>query len=318
MGKKKSLLVNDDELDATPPSRTRSANNTGRRPSVCNFFDLLPDREFVERGFEPPQITVKKKKATFSLFSKPDITIRRPSLVKHKTLDADSGVYLGPPEPVETIRRRSFNERRPSICTFLEKLKEQEGSASDDEEEDCYEDAWPVKKLVSKTPDFSERRKSLARQNKTLDLDDDGGIYLGPPEDSCLTSRRGSYNCPRSDRKPSICSLFENIPQREFVEEGYDPDRSNKLGPGSPSSSRRPSLTSSTLVTPKAPPKPVIQSEPSPTTRNEPVIVVQDQTSAAPNAVEVVESPPDDAVFEENNVKQRVSTGKLAFDRIYM
>ncbi len=53
--------------------------------------------------------------------------------------------------------------------------------------------------------------------------------------------------------------MFESLPEREFIEEGYDPDankpvgnsnNSNLLHPGNPETARRPSLTSATTLRP--------------------------------------------------------------------
>ena len=53
-----------------------------------------------------------------------------------------------------------------------------------------------------------------------------------------------------SSGKRSICNLFESIPQREFVETGYDPMTINQSGKNLPvpeitsTNPKRPSLTS--------------------------------------------------------------------------
>lgn len=224
-----------------------------RRPSVVCTDIVLPQREFVQQGYQPKKDPGEDDDPRNILKNTKDIIwpiiIRRGSLPRQSALDSESGVYLGPPESPGLLsgrRRSSVDNRRPSLITFLE------------------EEMKPSKPQFY-TPQPSPacpRPKSLNTSNleKNISAGDNGGggVYLGPSEREERKKKKPLSPHPskilqRQETKLSlVCSMLGTIPQREFVETGYDPtevvkgrlDRLDSIE----SSHSRPSLTSTTIL----------------------------------------------------------------------
>ena len=172
--------------------------------------------------------------------------------------DLKSGNYLGPPDLVKSTTKRrgssADSSRRPSITTFLE--EEMKPSSS---------------KPIFYTPQL--QRKSLNTSGSTLAsgsvedyfaTEDNGGVYLGPSEDKNQQKvepkeRRETHPfkvLKRQETKMSIvCSMLGYLPQREFVETGYDPTevvlrQRLESVTDSPGAKCRPSLTSAVAIAP--------------------------------------------------------------------
>ena len=191
----------------------------------------------------------------------PIIKRRGESVPPPRQRDLKSGSnYLGPPDLVKSTssgKRRGSSvdsSRRPSITTFLE--EEMKPSAV-------------VSKPIFSTPQL--QRKSLNTSRLTLGsasvedffAEDNGGVYLGPssPEKdqkvAAQQQRERRQTHPnkmlkRQETKMSIvCSMLGYLPQREFVETGYDPTevvlRQRLESIDSPAKSR-PSLTSAAIA----------------------------------------------------------------------
>ena len=171
--------------------------------------------------------------------------------------DLKSGNYLGPPDLVKSTTKRrgssADSSRRPSITTFLE--EEMKPSSS---------------KPIFYTPQL--QRKSLNTSGSTLAsgsvedyfaTEDNGGVYLGPSEDKnqqkVEPKERQTHPfkvLKRQETKMSIvCSMLGYLPQREFVETGYDPTevvlrQRLESVTDSPGAKCRPSLTSAVAIAP--------------------------------------------------------------------
>ena len=237
-----------------------------RRPPVLCTDTVLPQREFVHQGRQPKKAASEDSTIVRDLDDPRNILkntkdiiwpiiTRRGSLEKNQynSLDYKSGIYLGPPEsPGLSTRRSSVDSRRPSLITFLEEEK--------------------MKPKVT-TPQFytpQTKRKSYAASRENMSDEDNGGVYLGPAEKANTVTKKKPPLPPhpkpplpphpskilkRMETRVSIvCSMLGNLPQREFVETGYDPTeavRGRLDSIDSPKS--RPSL-SSTNIAPTTPP----------------------------------------------------------------
>ena len=236
-----------------------------RRPSVLCTDIVLPQREFVHQGRQPQKAISEDSTIVRDLDDPRNILkntkdiiwpiiTRRGSLEKrhYNSLDYKSGVYLGPPESPGGLstRRSSVDSRRPSLITFLEEEK--------------------MKPKVN-APQFytpQTKRKSYAASRENMSDEDNGGVYLGPAK-----AEKAAANTVNTKKKPPlpphpskilkrmetrvsiVCSMLGNLPQREFVETGYDPTeavRGRLDSLDSPKS--RPSLSSTTIAPTSTPP----------------------------------------------------------------
>ena len=178
--------------------------------------------EFVEKGYEPPDtLSESLKQKIDDLFA--DTAITNAELTNNRLTTTTSplrkkntfdfgGVYLGPTESNLSSKRKSFQDRR--------------GSASLN---DLPDSSSSEQKLSIKAPS-----NPLAVPQIHLEAADAEDFHF-PKEAAGGTpfKRRSKIEYVRGTSAPelkggssnstSICNLFEAIPQREFVEAGYDP-----------------------------------------------------------------------------------------------
>ena len=224
-----------------------------RHASVCT--ENVSEKELVRSPQNPKNIL--KNTADIIL---PIIKRRGESVPPPRQRNLKSGSnYLGPPDLVKSTssgKRRGSSadsSRRPSITTFLE--EEMKPSSS---------------KPIFYTPQL--QRKSLNTSGSTLAsgsvedyfaTEDNGGVYLGPSEDKnqqkVEPKERQTHPfkvLKRQETKMSIvCSMLGYLPQREFVETGYDPTevvlrQRLESVTDSPGAKCRPSLTSAVAIAP--------------------------------------------------------------------
>ena len=252
------------QSDIVEATESKHLYHQPRRPSVLCADIVLPQREFVHQGYTPkkalsadsgpgncnvrdledPRNILKNTKDIIW----PIIT-RRGSLEKNQynSLDYKSGVYLGPPESPGQLstRRNSVDTRRPSLITFLEEEKMKASNIK--------------QQFYTPQPRRKSMNASKVDKNNTSG-EDNGGVYLGPSEKT-VTKKPPLPPHPtkvlrRMETRVSlVCSMLSGIPQREFVEAGYDPTeavRGRLDSIDSPKS--RPSLSSTTIAKPSTPP----------------------------------------------------------------
>ena len=196
--------------------------------------------------------SVKKEHSRNLLKNTADIIL--PIIKRRGSLPKKSGsTYLGPPDLVHAVntgRRGSSvdSSRRPSLTTFIE-------------EEMKPSEIMP--KPIFYTP--QPQRKSMSRSTtRGSSIEEGGGVYLGPSSLDLEDQQKVLQPLPahpfkvlkRQETKMSIvCSMLGYLPQREFVETGYDPtevvlrQRLESLT-DSPGAKCRPSLTSAVAIAP--------------------------------------------------------------------
>ena len=226
-----------------------------RRPSVCTDNVLLPKKGLVQQTAEEGDQQIKPSAAKAKNILKNTADIILPIIKRRGSLPR-KGTYLGPPDLVHAVntgRRGSSvdSSRRPSLTTFIE-------------EEMKPSEIMP--KPIFYTP--QPQRKSMSRSTtRGSSIEEGGGVYLGPSSLDLEDQQKVLQQPPthpfkvlkRQETKMSIvCSMLGYLPQREFVEAGYDPTDlvRNRLDSDSIDSPRksRPSLISAAIAPTFKPP----------------------------------------------------------------
>ena len=185
--------------------------------------------EFVEKGYEPPETLSKSLRQKIEdLFA--DTTANAAESIatnnksttsplrKKNTFDF-GGVYMGPTECNLTNKRKSFQDRR--------------GSASLNDLQDSLSPQRPFSSIKPQSSPLAVPQIHL----ETADAEDfhfppDGAAASTPSKNRSKIEYVRGTSAPelKGSTSTSICNLFEDIPQREFFEAGYDPCAINQSG----------------------------------------------------------------------------------------
>ena len=179
--------------------------------------------EFVEKGYEPPDtLSESLKQKIEDLFADTAISNAECIVTNNKSTTSPlrkkntfdfGGVYMGPTESNSSSKRKSFQDRR--------------GSASLNDLQDNFTSQRPFSAIKPTS-------NPLAVPQIHLEPADAEDFHFPKEADGGTPSkRRSKIEYVRGTSAPelkgggssstSICNLFEDIPQREFFEAGYDP-----------------------------------------------------------------------------------------------